>query len=188
MTGEILPVPNRLTETRHATPGNACTHFLKYGMSCDSFDLLRARAKGRCEICQAPEGATTRGALVIDHFEGGGLFFVRGLLCDRCNSVMSRHDRKADWGPASLPWVEQARAYHLAAFEQPTTEQFEQADRIIASRRPYKVKDRPPIPVETPKTLVVRLDRSMAVAARKLRRHLTDKQRSRLIELLSEFE
>ncbi|MGW5636668.1 endonuclease domain-containing protein [Streptomyces sp. NPDC003832] len=188
MTGEILPVPNRLTETRHATPGNACNHFLKYGVTCDNFDLLQARAKKCCEICRTPEADTTRGALVIDHFEGGGLFFVRGLLCDRCNSVMSRHDRKTDWGPASLPWKEQARAYHLAAFERPTEEQFEQADRLIASRRPYKVKDRPYVPVMSPKALTVRLDRSMVEAAKKLRRHLTGRQRARLAELLSEPE
>jgi hypothetical protein len=188
MTGEILPVPNRRTETRHATPGNSCNHFLKYEMSCDDFDRLQARAAGRCELCETPEVETVRGALVIDHFQGDGLFFVRGLICDRCNSVMSRHDRNVEWGPSSLPWAERARAYHLAAFERPTQQEFEQADRYIASRRPYKVKDRPSVPVARPEALLVRLDRSMTDAARKLRLHLTDKQRARLAELLSRPE
>ncbi|NEA52362.1 endonuclease domain-containing protein [Streptomyces sp. SID10815] len=185
MTADISPVPNRRTETRHATSGNACNHFLKYGMTCDNFDRLLARAAGRCELCKTPEEQTQRGALVIDHFQGEGLFFVRGLICDRCNSVMARHDRSAEWGPASLPWADKARAYHLAAFEQPTPLDFAQADQYIASRRPYNVKDRPHIPITPRKTLVVRLDRSMTEAADKLRRHLTDRQRERLIELLS---
>ncbi|MFD8088708.1 endonuclease domain-containing protein [Streptomyces malaysiensis] len=188
MTGEILPVPNRRTETRHATPGNTCNHFQKYGMTCDDFDRLLSRAAGRCELCETPEGETPRGALVIDHFQGAGLFFVRGLICDRCNSVMSRHDRSAEWGPSSLPWADRARSYHLAAFERPTAEEFERADRYIASRRAYKVKDRPAVPIARPETVVVRLDRSMTVAADKLRRHLTDRQRARLVALLSNPE
>lgn len=185
MTAEISPVPNRRTETRHAAPGNTCNHFQKYGMTCDDIDMLLARAAGRCELCQTPQEETQRGALVIDHFEGDGLFFVRGLICDRCNSVMARHDRSAAWGPASLPWADKARTYHLAAFEQPTPEQFEQADRYIASRRTYQVRDRAYIPVAPRRTVVVRLDRSMTEAADKLRRHLTDRQRTRLIELLA---
>lgn len=185
MTRELLNEPNRRTETRHATPGNTCNHFQKYGMTCDNFDRLLARAAGRCELCEKPEAETRRGALVIDHFQGGGLFFVRGLICDRCNSVMSRHDRSVAWGPASLPWADKARSYHLGAFEQPTPEEFEQADEYIASRRAYRVKDRPPLPAAPRKSLTVRLDRSMTDAAAKLHRHLTDRQRTRLVELLS---
>lgn len=180
--------PSRRTETRHATPGNTCNHFQKYGMTCDNFDRLLARAAGRCELCETPEAETRRGALVIDHFEGGGLFFVRGLICDRCNSVMSRHDRSAAWGPSSLPWADKARSYHLAAFEQPTPEEFARADEYIASRRAYQVKDRPPLPTATRKTVVIRLDRSMTDAAAKLQRHLTGRQRARLVELLSDAE
>jgi hypothetical protein len=185
MTREFLIAPNRRTETRHATPGNACNHFMKYGMTCDDFDRLRARADGRCELCETPEEKTRRGALVIDHFEGDGLFFVRGLVCDRCNSVMSRHDRNAAWGPSSLPWAARARAYHLAAFERPTPEEFEQAERYIASRRPYAVKDRILPKVVQPKTYYVRLDRPLAEIASKLRRRLSVEQRAQLIELLS---
>jgi hypothetical protein len=157
-------------------------------LTCDDFDRLKARADGRCELCRTPESETVRGGLVIDHFEGRGLFFVRGLLCDPCNSVMPRHDRKVAWGPASLPWKDKARAYHLAAFGRPTPEQLALADEVIASRRPYVVKDRHPIPMARPGALVIRLDRSMTDVAKKLRRHLTDRQRTRLIELLSRAE
>ncbi|MFJ9037919.1 endonuclease domain-containing protein [Streptomyces sp. NPDC102406] len=158
---------------------------MKYGLTCDNYDLLVARANGHCELCQTAESRTTRGALVIDHFAGGDLFFVRGLICDRCNSVMSRHDRRATWGPSSLPWADKARRYHLAAFEQPTPEEFKQAEQIIASRKPYAVKDRILTPVKGPKTYYVRLDRSLEEIASKLRHHLTAGERTELAELLA---
>ncbi|GAA2929476.1 endonuclease domain-containing protein [Streptomyces enissocaesilis] len=185
MKKESLIAPTRHTETRHATPGNACNHFMKYGMTCDDFDRLRARAGGQCELCKTPEQETPRGALIIDHFQGAGLFFVRGLICDRCNSVMSRHDRTAAWGPSSLPWANKARAYHLAAFERPSPEEFERAEQYIASRKPYVVKDRILPPVKRPKVPHIRLDRPLSQIATKLRRHLNAAQVARLIELLS---
>lgn len=188
METDPVAKPSRRTQNRHATPGNTCNHFMKYGMTCDDYDRLRTRANGHCELCQTPERETPRKALIIDHFQGAGLFFVRGLICDRCNSVMSRHDRAAAWGPSSLPWAEQARAYHLAAFERPTADEFERVEQYIASRRPYEVKSRILPPVKRPKTYYVRLDQPLAEIAAKLRRHLSVEQRSRLIELLSKPE
>jgi hypothetical protein len=176
---------NRHTETRHATPGNTCNHFQKYGLTCDEYDQLRARSEGRCELCRTPEVKTVRGALVIDHFEGGGVFFVRGLLCDRCNSVMSRHDRTAEWGPSSLPWESKAREYHLRAFGCPNPEEFALAEAYIAARKPYAVKDRVlPKPTRRTKVPYIRLDRSVPQIASKLRRHLDGEQLTKLIELL----
>lgn len=143
MDTDSAAAPNRHTETRHATPGNTCNHFQKYGLTCDEYDQLRARSEGRCEICQTPEPKTVRGALVIDHFAGGGAWFVRGLLCDKCNSVMSRHDRAVTWGPASLPWAEKARAYHLNAFGKPSAEEFLLAQEYIDRRKPFSIRDVP---------------------------------------------
>jgi hypothetical protein len=185
MEKESLTTPNRRTETRHATPGNACNHYLKYDMTCADFDRLRARADGRCELCDTPEEKTRRGALVIDHFQGAGLFFVRGLVCDRCNSVMSRHDRTAAWGPSSLPWADKAQAYHLSAFERPTPEEFEQAQQYIDSRRPYVVKDRVLPKVKRPKVPYIRMDRPVKEIATKLRRHLDAEEMAQLIDLLA---
>lgn len=185
MTGNSLPAPNRRTETRHATPGNACTHFVTYGMTCDDYDRLRRRAAGRCELCETPEAQTVRGTLIIDHFQDRDLFFVRGLLCDRCNAVMSRHDRTTTWGPSSLPFKEKARAYHLAAFAQPTPEEFAQAEQAIQARKPYAVKDRILPPAKGPKVSYVRLDRPLAEIASKLRRNLNAAEVAQLIELLS---
>lgn len=182
-----MTTPSRRTETRHATPGNACTHFLNFGLTCDDYDRMRERARDSCEICETPEEATTRAQLVIDHFHGGGVWFVRGLVCDRCNSVMARHDRAAEWGPASLPWADKARQYHLNAFGQPTADELRRADQYIQSRTPFTTRGMKfPAPRaargELPR---LRVDRGPQAIANFLRRHLTQKQLDRVIELLS---
>ncbi|GES27846.1 endonuclease domain-containing protein [Streptomyces angustmyceticus] len=186
METDPVAKPNRRTQNRHATPGNACTHFMKYGMTCDEYDRLRLRAAGRCELCKTPEKKTVRGSLVIDHFEGGGVFFVRGLLCDKCNAVMSRHDRTTTWGPSSLPWVEQAQTYHRNAFGAPSAEELQLAEECIRSRKPYAVRDRiMPKPPPSPRVPHIRLDREIPAIAEKLRVNLTSEQVGQLIELLS---
>ncbi|KAB2976003.1 hypothetical protein F8R89_30825 [Streptomyces sp. SS1-1] len=166
-----------------------CNHEL-YGLSCGDYDAMRARAREACEICETAERDTTRGQLVIDHFQGEGLFIVRGLLCDRCNSVMSRHDRTAEWGPSSLPWKEKARAYHLNAFSQPTADELRRADEVIAARTPYSVRNRPPLP-RTPRrkhSPRVHLNHGPKQIARAIRKHLTPEQIGRLVQLLTEAE
>lgn len=182
--------PSRHTENRHNPSGKTCVHFLSYDLTCDEYDQLTARSGGCCEICRTPEGETVRGSLVIDHFQCGDLFFVRGLLCDRCNSVMSRHDRTAEWGPSSLPWQDKARAYHLNAFGRPTAADFQRADELIRSRKPYAVRDRGPLPKQTrrPRVPRIRLDHGPTQIARALRKHLAPEKLTRLIELLSEEE
>lgn len=116
-------------------PGVKCTHALMYRLTCDEYEAMRDRADGRCEICNRPDTETPRGELVIDHFSEPGVWFVRGLLCDRCNSVMQRHDGTAHWGPASRPFAAQARAYHLNAFGRPSAEVLKRADDVIQRRR-----------------------------------------------------
>ncbi|MYX33444.1 MULTISPECIES: endonuclease domain-containing protein [unclassified Streptomyces] len=115
-------------------PNRRCTHDL-YRLSCAQYDAMRDRAQDRCEICGVLDRETPRGQLVIDHFEARGVFFVRGLLCDRCNSVMQRHDRSAPWGPRSLPFADKARAYHLNAFGEPGPDRLRRADEAIRNRR-----------------------------------------------------
>lgn len=165
-----------------------CTHFA-YDLSCAAYDEMRDRAADACEICRTPDRETKRGRLVIDHFQGGGLFIVRGLLCDKCNSVMSRHDRNAPWGPASLPWKDEARAYHLNAFGKPSPDELRRADEYIQNRNTYKpglvaiTQMKPLVPRGVP---YVRLDHGPKQIARKLRDCLNDEQLARLVELLTE--
>ncbi|MFJ9461059.1 endonuclease domain-containing protein [Kitasatospora sp. NPDC101447] len=115
---------------RSGRPCQHATHRLTYAQ----YDVLRVRAGDACELCGTPDQETPRGELVIDHFEGGGAFFVRGLLCDRCNSVMARHDSTMPWDPASLPFKDKARAYHLNAVGEPGPEALRRAEAEIARR------------------------------------------------------
>ncbi|MDX3328826.1 endonuclease domain-containing protein [Streptomyces sp. ME02-6979-3A] len=185
--------PSRHTERRHGRPDTTCVHYLNYGLTCDQYDDMRRRAGERCEICQTPEAETTRGMLVVDHFQGGGAWFVRGMLCDRCNSVMSRHDRAAVWGPASLPFQERAAEYHRNAYGKPTPEEFQKAADYIAARKPFNVADvpRPVTPKRTTaprKAQRIRLDRGVRHLAHRLLQHLSPAQLNHLIELLKKGE
>lgn len=62
-----------------------CQHRF-YLMTCEDFRALEARAGGLCEICR------TETKLKIDHDHGLGWGAVRGLLCQKCNSELSRVD------------------------------------------------------------------------------------------------
>lgn len=138
------------TVNRHVAPDKICNHFNTYGLLCDEYDLLKARAAGRCEICELPEEETPRGHLVIDHFQGGGAWFVRGLLCDRCNGVMARHDRALFWGPATAPFAKKAAEYHRSAWGRPSAEEFEIAAQWIAERKPWSKRIGGAMPHESP--------------------------------------
>ena len=188
-----IPAPNRHTEQRHGTPGTTCVHYLNYELTCDQYDDMRRRAQGCCEICRTPEAETTRGMLVVDHFQGGGAWFVRGLLCDRCNSVMSRHDRAVVWGPASIPFREAAAAYHRNAYGKPSPEEFQKAAGYIASRKPFNIRNVPRQPVAQPvkprkKPRPVRTDRGVKHLANGLLRQLSQAQVDDLIARLQEGE
>ncbi|MFE9850269.1 endonuclease domain-containing protein [Streptomyces sp. NPDC005576] len=171
-------------------------HFLNYDLTCDQYDDMRRRAQERCEICRTPEAETTRGMLVVDHFHGGGAWFVRGLLCDRCNSVMSRHDRAVVWGPASLPFREKAAEYHRNAYGSPSAAEFEKAADYIATRKPFNIRNVPrqpaprqpvpPRPAASKKPCSVRLDRGVKDLAQGLMRQLSSTQLDDLIELLQD--
>lgn len=75
-----------------AAPHHDTCHHRIYFLSCDDLDALWEYAEGACQICRTPEADTKRGRLVIDHLSDYGAHMVRGLLCDRCNSLMSRID------------------------------------------------------------------------------------------------
>lgn len=73
-------------------PHETCyTHRLYY-LSCEEYEDLWAFARGHCQICRIASEETPRGKLCIDHLRpyGGGM--VRGLVCDKCNSLMARVD------------------------------------------------------------------------------------------------
>jgi hypothetical protein len=118
--------PRRKDQNRHHPEGKTCHHFHEHGLTCDEFDDLHARAAGRCEICGTPEAETGGKRLVIDHFQDWAtrIRIIRGLLCDKCNVVMSCIDGHKRWG-ANRKWETRAREYQANSWQQPTAEQWE---------------------------------------------------------------
>ncbi|TDD27351.1 hypothetical protein E1287_34610 [Actinomadura sp. KC06] len=85
---------------RTATPtladlvGHQTCQHLVYRISCEEFEALWGRSRGRCEICGAPESEVPGSKLFIDHDRRISLCYaVRGILCAKCNSLMRYVDR-----------------------------------------------------------------------------------------------
>lgn len=182
LTGMTWP-PSLRTDYGHGSgPSGACLHATVYDLTCAQYEEMRDRARDCCELCSTPGPRTARGALVIDHFEAPGVRFVRGLLCDRCNALMARHDGTAPWGPSTQARAEAARRYHLAAYGRPTAEELSRADTVIAERtralaaRFEPAVRREPVPVQP----------ELRAIAQDLRSRLTGSQLCQLAALLCE--
>lgn len=128
-------VPTRKNQTRHHPEGKTCHHWQHHWLTCDEYDQLRARAAEACEICRTPESETGGRRPVIDHFEdrAARLWFIRGLVCDRCNAVMSCVDGRKKWG-ANRRWESAAKAYEERSWDRPTVEQWVALREIQAHR------------------------------------------------------
>jgi hypothetical protein len=84
-------------KARKADPSYGKNSDLKrtYGIDLNQFKAMFANQKGVCAICEKPETATIRGAVVslaVDHCHISGS--VRGLLCMACNRGIGllKHD------------------------------------------------------------------------------------------------
>jgi hypothetical protein len=121
--------PRSRTETRHHPLGRTCHHFQYHRLTCDEYDSLRARAAGRCELCGIAEEEAGGKRLVVDHFELGSARFIRGVLCDKCNAVMSCLDGTKTWGQ-NRSWEARALAYEANAWHQPPPEQWQRIRAI----------------------------------------------------------
>jgi hypothetical protein len=133
------PMPHRLTQTRHSKSGLPCHHFDLHGLTCDEYDDMRKRADDRCEICRTPEAETGGKRLVIGHFQARRMWIVRGLLCDGCNSLMSKFDGTKNWGPRRAEREPLARAYQKRCWQQISDGERTRMERIqeeLRSRRP----------------------------------------------------
>lgn len=127
-----LPKP---TGPGHNRPDLVCHHRVIYGLTCDQYEDMRARAAGVCPVCKIDEKDTPRGWLVIDHFHGSyyvpGSAFIRGLICDWCNqSVMQAHDGLKPWGKTNRQYREAAAEYERNSWQEPS----EAALRVMAAR------------------------------------------------------
>lgn len=85
----------RLREWRRKNPGAAAQvdrrrHLrVKYGITEADVAIMREAQGGRCAICGR---ATSR--LFVDHCHTRG--YVRGLLCQTCNTFLGWYEKKAD--------------------------------------------------------------------------------------------
>lgn len=132
----------RRRENRHDPRGKTCRHYRRYKLTCDEFDALKARAGGQCELCKEPEDQTCRKRLVIDHFEGEGVFYVRGLLCDYCNGIMTTFDGTTTRQFRAQGWEERAKEYEASSWQQPNAEQ----RRLADAERQRRANRRKPTP------------------------------------------
>lgn len=173
----------RVTQKRHSATGNPCHHWSYHRLTCDQYDELRARAADRCEICATPEAETGGKRLVVDHFQHGSVRYVRGMLCDKCNALMSCVDGIKEWGE-NRRWEPKAREYVANSWQQPTPEQLAMLaalpPRVPWTRgrkaKPEKAKSRKVmVPVHGP-----------AEIAKTLRRHLSAEDITLLIKHLTE--
>lgn len=72
---------------RHRKPRNRpCAHNT-YRLDCSQYELLRADAGDRCQLCHIEPAETPQGYLVIDHDPKVGWWAVRGLVCSTCNTT-----------------------------------------------------------------------------------------------------
>lgn len=63
-----------------------CRH-INYHLGCDEFEALAAESDGHCGIC-----GVASVALHIDHDHALGWRAVRGMLCHKCNSMLTSVD------------------------------------------------------------------------------------------------
>lgn len=75
-----ITVPSRVKWDRHLK--------VRYGISADEHEAMQASQNYVCAICDQPETRRQGTRLSVDHCHATGM--VRGLLCDRCNTVLGR--------------------------------------------------------------------------------------------------
>lgn len=77
-----------------------CTH-RKYLLTCSQYETLLSRSAGKCEICGFPAEENPGGKLYIDHDHALGIWAVRGLLCQLCNTALRSPESRTELGYAT---------------------------------------------------------------------------------------
>lgn len=135
-----------------------CATHRNHRLDCAAFDQLRARAEGRCEQCGTPEADTSRGLLFIDHDArrevAGHGNFVRGLLCNGCNSRLGQVDGFRRFVQGAPVWVQRPptpaeQAYLARPF-------WQEPVQVEAERRRLALQARVPELVEAVRAAVAR--------------------------------
>ena len=81
------------------------TRFAVYGLSVDDYEWFLEHQNNACALCQKPP--KQKYALVVDHDHLDGT--VRGLLCQRCNGMLSGPRQNPDWLRRAYEYTTQPR-------------------------------------------------------------------------------
>jgi hypothetical protein len=73
---------------------------LKYGITIDDYNAMLTKQKGGCQICGCEPRPGSRLQVDHDHVDGK----VRGLLCNRCNTICG-------WAEDDAGLLEEAAGY-----------------------------------------------------------------------------
>lgn len=112
-----------------------------YGLNCDEYVEVVEYTGNRCQLCSVPAQAMFHGKLHIDHDGRLGMWAIRGLLCNHCNSLMQEGYAPPQGGDAYLtdPWYRRllARAGVPDQLAEPEPDAVVQ----VRGRRFHKVDD-----------------------------------------------
>jgi len=76
-----------------------------YGLSLDAYSALLASQGGRCKICGSTEAKGRWKQFHVDHCHKDG--HVRGILCNRCNTMLGMIDDDPAALRAALKYLEE---------------------------------------------------------------------------------
>lgn len=79
-------------------------HLSKYGLTPETYDLLRADQNFSCSICYLHETEAPWGRLVVDHDHETNK--VRALLCNHCNVTIGHAKERPDILRAAARYLE----------------------------------------------------------------------------------
>lgn len=107
----------RLTEDGLSAPVTtlpdhvSCKAHRRYWLTCAQYEGLIAACGNRCQACHRPAAESLPARkLFIDHHQWRGSWAVRGLLCHRCNALLTTDRPDPEWAAEYLaaPWFEEA--------------------------------------------------------------------------------
>ena len=79
-------------------------HLKQYGITRDDYDAMLSDQGGVCAVCKTPGKTSSRSnRMAVDHDHQTGR--VRGLLCGRCNTLISKLDESPGWIISALKYL-----------------------------------------------------------------------------------
>lgn len=95
----------RAQEHSSSQAGRNCRLQRAYGMSLEDYSLLLASQGGKCKICGSEKPKGRWAQFHVDHCHKDG--HVRGILCNRCNTMLGMVDDDPAALRAALKYLEE---------------------------------------------------------------------------------